>query len=248
MEKWRAVARAAVLAMAIEPFYKREGITWRGRDVSEHKKMPDFVAAAVATYPGIDGAAEAIANGSLAYPFAERAVHESSEFHGGSRSLNLGLVEAILPAIGGEILYNSPLGGAKQFLRNNTGEGDVHALNRMLGRTWAESRKPSQRAVAKINISAKNAWEYYRSLKGILEEYELQGDVVYVSEILGSWSIAKEFYDVLGEGEDAVYKVHSRVMDAYQLQGSPGVPADFLAVAIFAKIVDGWVPSFSIYG
>lgn len=248
MEKWRAVARAAVLAMAIEPFYRREGITWRGKDVSEHKKMPDFVAAAVATYPGIEGAAEAIAHGSPAYPFAEMAVTESAEFHRGSRSLNLGLIEAILPAVGGEILYNSPLGGTKQFLRKNTGEEDVRALNRMLGRAWAESRKPAQRAVAKINIPAKNAWEYYRSLKEVLEEHELYGDVVYVSEILGNWSIAREFYDALEEGEDAVYEVHGRVMDAYGLQRSPGVPADFLAVALFARIVEGWVPSFSIYG
>lgn len=248
MEAWRAVARAAVLAMAVEPFYRREGVTWRGKDVSERKKMPDFVVAAVSTYPWIERAARAVTRGEPAYRFAELAVKESARFHSGSPSLNLGLIEALVPAIGGVLLYGDPFSGAGRFLRRNTGKEDVDALNRMLKHAWSSSRKPAQRAVARIHIQAGNAWEYYASLREVLEEHGLHGDVIYVNELLGSWNIAREFYRALEEGEDAVYETHRRITEEYGLHGSPGVPADFLAVALFARITEGWVPSFAPYG
>lgn len=248
MEIWRKTARAAVLAMAVEPFYNRERVTWRGKDVSERKKMPDFVAAAVATYPWIENATRAMIDGEPAYRHAEMAVKESAGFHTGSRSLNLGLIEAIVPVIGGVVLYENPFDGARKFLQRNTGEADVFHLNRMLEEAWASSRKPAQRAVAKIKIRAENAWEYYVALKKVLKEHELHGDVVYVSEILGNWEMAKEFYGALEEGEEAVYETHGKIMEKYRLHNSPGVPADFLAVALFVKITEGWVPSFAPYG
>ncbi len=236
------LTRAIVLAQCVEPLIDKEYCSSPKNRGDPGKTYVDFVISGANTVPYfIELEKRLHKNGGQPRVFYD-LVFESvvaSERNRNGKTINLGLMEALFPTAIARFMSKDSretLRKVKGVLKNTTKE-DVVWLQKTRKFAWGKSSKPEKRSFPIVD--AENVYEYYSKIIPIIEERGLRNHHFY-NELLGNMDMTRRILKALEKGPvfESVSRVHSELIKEKDLAKSPGIVADFVAVAIFLYIMD----------